>query len=77
MTTDVLKKAAELWADTRQNHIKTADDKNIDADMIITAQWSLLSEEFPGSGVFIATKNLRHLKIFAKDNAKEWKNIKI
>ena len=77
VTTDILKKAAELWAVTRQNHIKTADDKNIDADMIITAQWSLLSEEFPGRAVLIATKNLRHLKIFAKENAQEWMNIKI
>ena len=77
ITTEVLKKAAEFWADARQNHIPTSDDKNIDADMIILAQWSLLHEEFPGRNILIATKNIRHMKIFAKENAQEWRNIKI
>ncbi len=77
LTTQVMKKAAEFWADVRQNHVRTADDKNIDADMIISAQWSILSDDFPGRAVLIATKNMRHLKIFAKDNAQEWMNIKI
>lgn len=77
LTTQVMKKAAEFWADVRQNHVRTADDKNIDADMIISAQWSILSDESPGRVVFIATKNMRHMKIFAKENAQEWMNIKI
>ncbi len=76
LTTEVMIKAAELWANARQNHISTADDKNIDADMIITAQWMILQNEFPGRRVLIATKNLRHMKIFAQDNALEWINIK-
>jgi hypothetical protein len=77
ITTEVTQKAAKFWAEARQNHIKTSEDKNIDADMIITAQWSILTEEYPGRAVLIATKNLKHLKIFAKDNAQEWRNIKI
>ena len=77
LTTDVMQQAALFWADTRQNHIPTTDDKNIDADMIISAHWSILSEAFPGRAVLIATKNLRHLKIFAQENAQEWMNIKI
>lgn len=77
LTTEVIKKAAEFWADARQNHVPTSDDKNIDADMIISAQWSLLCEEFPGRAVLIATKNMRHMKLFAKENAQEWMNIKI
>ena len=76
LSTKVMKKAADFWAYARQNHIPTANDKNIDADMIISAQWSLLTEEFPGRAVFIATKNIKHLKIFAQENAKEWINIK-
>jgi predicted nucleic acid-binding protein len=43
VSTKVLTKAAEFWAEARQNHIPTADDKNIDADMIISALWSILS----------------------------------
>lgn len=77
LSTEVMKKAADFWADVRQNHIPTANDKNIDADMIISAQWSLLSEQFPGRSVFIATKNIKHLKIFAQENAQEWININI
>lgn len=77
LTTEVIQKAAEFWADARQKHIPTADDKNIDADMIISAHWNILSEVFPGRAVLIATKNIRHLKIFAQENAQEWINIKI
>jgi hypothetical protein len=76
LTTEVMQKAAIFWADTRQNHVPTTDDKNIDADMIISAHWSILSEAFPGRAVLIATKNIRHLKIFAQENAQEWMNIK-
>ena len=77
VTTEILKKAAEFWAEARQNHIPTADDKNIDADMIISAQWIALSQEFPGQGVFVATTNLKHLQIFVGENALEWRNIKM
>ncbi|MEQ8971131.1 MAG: type II toxin-antitoxin system VapC family toxin [Coleofasciculus sp. C1-SOL-03] len=77
LDTNIMQKAAYFWADARQNHIPTSDDKNIDADMIISAQWSILSEAYPGQAVYIATKNIRHLKIFAKEYAMEWINIKI
>lgn len=77
LTQKVMQKAAEFWATVRQNHRPTANDKNIDADMIIAAQWNILSEEYPGQTIFIATKNIRHMKIFAKENAQEWMNIKI
>lgn len=75
VSTEVLKKAAEFWAEARQNHIPTADDKNIDADMIISAQWSILSQKNPGRGVFVATKNLKHLQIFVGENALKWRDI--
>ena len=75
VTTEILKKAAEFWAEARQNHIPTADDKNIDADMIISAQWSILCDEYPGQGVFVATTNLKHLQIFVGENALEWRDI--
>lgn len=77
LTTEVMQKAAELWAEARQNHIPTSDNKNIDADMIILSQWSLLSDEYPGRSVLIATKNIRHMKTFAEDDAQEWIDIKI
>ena len=48
LKTEVMKKAAEFWAEARQNHIPTTDNQNIDADMIISAQWNILSKEAPG-----------------------------
>ncbi|MEQ8996978.1 MAG: type II toxin-antitoxin system VapC family toxin [Coleofasciculus sp. B1-GNL1-01] len=75
LTKEVMQKAAKFWAEARQSHIPTADAQNIDADMIISAQWSLLSQEFPGRTVLIATTNIRHLRIFAEEKAMEWNNI--
>lgn len=77
LTKEVMQKAAEFWAESRQSHIPTADAQNIDADMIISAQWSLLSQEFPGRTVLIATTTIRHLRIFAEEKAMEWINITI
>ncbi|MBD2483480.1 type II toxin-antitoxin system VapC family toxin [Planktothrix sp. FACHB-1365] len=77
LTPEVMQKAAQCWAEVREKNISTADIKNIDADMIIVAQWSILCEEYPGQRVFIATTNVKHLKILAQDNAQEWMNIKV
>lgn len=77
ITTEVIKIAAEFWADTRKRGISTSDDKNIDADMIISAQWKILTQEYPGRSVLIATTNVKHLKIFAQDSAQEWENIRV
>lgn len=66
--------AAELWAKARNQGMPTADDKSLDADLIICAQWQLLTEEFPGRYIVIATTNVSHLSRFAE--AEEWRNIK-
>lgn len=47
LKTEVMNKAAGFWVEARQNHISTADYQNIDADMIISAQWNILSQEAP------------------------------
>jgi len=39
--------------------------------------WSILSQEYPGQGVFVATTNLKHLQIFVGENALEWRDIKV
>ncbi len=41
----VLKTAAKIWAEARNKGIPTADEKSLDADLIICAQWQLLTEE--------------------------------
>ncbi|OCQ99599.1 nucleic acid-binding protein [Nostoc sp. MBR 210] len=75
LTKDVMKKAAVLWAEARSQGIPTADEKNIDADIIIAAQWQLLTEEFPGRYIVIATTNCKHLQRFTE--AKSWQDINL
>ena len=38
ISTAAMRKAAELWADARRRGVATADDKEIDADVILAAQ---------------------------------------
>jgi predicted nucleic acid-binding protein len=73
LTQEVLLKAAKIWAITRQDNSPTSDDRNIDVDMIISAQYLMLEEEFPGQSIIVATTNTKHLKLFT--NAEEWENI--
>ncbi|MGK7874367.1 MAG: type II toxin-antitoxin system VapC family toxin [Xenococcaceae cyanobacterium] len=74
LTSDLIREAASLWAEARSQGMPTADDKSLDVDVIICAQWKLLTEEFPGRYIVIATTNVKHLSRFAE--AQEWRNIK-
>jgi hypothetical protein len=38
ISTDAMRRAAEPWADARRKGVTTADDKEIDADVILAAQ---------------------------------------
>lgn len=69
----ILKTAFQIWAEVRSKGMSTADEKSLDADVIICAQWQLLSEEYPGRQVVIATTNVKHLSRFAQ--AKTWQDI--
>jgi predicted nucleic acid-binding protein len=73
LTKGVIREASILWAEARSQGIPTADEKNIDADIIIAAQWKILTEEFPGQYIVIATSNVKHLQRFTE--AKTWRNI--
>jgi predicted nucleic acid-binding protein len=76
VNTQVWEKASQLWAKMRQERIATASDRNIDADMIIAAQWQILCEENQGQGIYIATTNLKHLQRIAGKYALEWQDIR-
>src|SRR5262249_28500798 len=72
ISTATMRKAAELWADARRRGIATADDKGIDADVILAAQAMLftgLTDE-----LMVATYNERHLSRYV--DAHHWKDIK-
>jgi predicted nucleic acid-binding protein len=73
ITGETLDIAAQLWADTRISGQPTADDRSLDADLIICATWRLLTIAEPGRFAVIATTNVKHLSRFAI--AETWENI--
>ena len=66
LTNEVMKEAANLWAEARIQGIPTAD-------LIICAQYKLLKQEYPGRYIVIATTNVKHLSRFTE--AKQWHEI--
>lgn len=68
-----LLRASQLWATSRRQGMPTADEKNIDADVIISAQCQLFQEENLGQNLVVATTNVKHLSRFI--SAQEWHNI--
>lgn len=75
VSTEALDLAANLWARAFTSGQTTRDEKDIDIDIIISAQYQLLRDEFPGQRVIMATTNLKHLSIFC--DAANWRDIKI
>lgn len=71
ITTPVILKAAQLWAESRQAGLPTADPKELDGDVILAAQGLLVGEG--GEKVVIATTNVGHLSRFV--DAREWRDI--
>jgi predicted nucleic acid-binding protein len=66
LTTGILRRAAELWAQARQQATPTAADAALDADVILAA----FAER---EGGIVATVNVRHLALFVP--AKPWQDI--
>ncbi|PSB52172.1 type II toxin-antitoxin system VapC family toxin [Chamaesiphon polymorphus] len=71
ITTQVMLKAAELWAKARIEGYPTAHSEAIDGDVILAAQAVLIQLE--GHSVTIATTNVNHLSHFV--SAKTWEEI--
>lgn len=71
ITTETMLKAAELWAQARQQGQPTADDRALDGDVILAAQ--ALEIRDLGYEVVIATSNVKHLSRFVA--AQNWEEI--
>ncbi len=71
ITTAVMLRAAQFWAQARKMGRPTSDNAALDADVILAAQAASLIDE--GSDALIATSNPRHLSMFTP--AAEWKSI--
>lgn len=74
LTQMVMKEAAQLWAQAHSQGIQTADNKNIDADIIICAQVRVIQQENPGQYIVVATTNTKHLQRFTEANL--WRDVK-
>jgi predicted nucleic acid-binding protein len=71
ITTEVMLKAAELWAQARNQGYPTASREALDGDVILAAQAVILRSQ--GYDTIIATTNVGHLSRFTV--AKTWQEI--
>jgi len=67
LSTPIMLKAAELWAQARRSGMPTADPKALDCDVILAAQTVAVQ------GI-VATENVGHLSRFVE--ARHWREIK-
>jgi len=66
ITTEIMLKAAELWAKTRKLGKPTADIHALDGDVILSAQALKIN-------AVVATENIGHLSLFV--DARKWNEI--
>jgi len=71
ITTPAMLVAAELWAGARNAGTPTADDRELDVDVILAAQSTILARL--GDQVIVATTNVGHLSLFM--DARAWRDI--
>jgi predicted nucleic acid-binding protein len=71
ITTDVWRRAAELWAAARAAGVPTTSDAALDGDVILSAQAQISAES--GETVVVATTNVGHLGRFV--DARLWQDI--
>lgn len=71
ITTAILRRAAQVWAQARNMGKPTANALSLDADSIIVAQALLMIDD--GDEVVIATTNPKHLGLFVP--AARWQDI--
>lgn len=72
ISTATMRKAAELWAGARRKGIPTADEKEIDGDVILAAQAMLYAGL--GDSLLVASYNASHLSRYQLD-ARHWNDI--
>ena len=75
LDTEVMLAASQIWVETRKIGKQTADNYNIDVDIIIVAHWQLLKKQYPSRYLVIATTNVKHFQGFAE--ALNWQDVNL
>jgi predicted nucleic acid-binding protein len=71
ITSEIMDRASELWAEVRRKGLPTAGDAALDGDAILAAQ--ALVAGGSGDDVLIATTNVAHLSRFPGVMALDWR----
>ena len=73
ISTNAMRRAAQLWSKARSGGYSTADEKALDGDVILAAQ----ALEYIGVGdqLFIATGNESDLSRYVGERAQPWESI--
>lgn len=71
LTTNIMLRAAQLWANARKQGMPTAPEERLDVDVILASQALELTEG--GDEVVVASTNPRHLSRFV--DARDWREI--
>lgn len=72
LTTQIVRRAAQLWADARNGGMPTASPNAIDADVLLAATAIELGT---ANRIIVATANVRHLGRFV--DARRWQDIPV
>jgi predicted nucleic acid-binding protein len=73
LNTEMILKAADLWAQVRQMGQPTADPNALDGDVILAAQTIIIAQQRQQE-IIIATTNVGHLSRFT--TAQHWRDIR-
>jgi predicted nucleic acid-binding protein len=73
LNTEMILKAADLWAQVRQIGQPTADPNALDGDVILAAQTIIIAQQRQQE-IIIATTNVGHLSRFT--TAQHWRDIR-
>ena len=73
LATTMMREAANLWANARNIGLPTAQDADLDADVILAAQARSLQRRHGNESVVVITKNVSHLNRYVE--AQKWTDI--